>query len=834
MRLRLRPRTIRTQLLALLLVPMISLAALWTYGSYTTLNGALALIRVNATDDYYGRPADALTRALQDERDVAVEYDASNGALAAGPLKEAEKATDARAAVLSSHLRRRATGAALSTDQRARVADVLTAITQLPELRATVNTRNTNWSDILDQYSTLIEPDFQLRTSLTELQTGEVARRGAVVVELGRARELLAQEDAMVLGGRGADGMTDGQYRNLIGAIDGRQLLHEIYEPELPTDAANKLEDFEDGSVGWSLQSLEQEARSATPLTIAAAFPPGVWQRTADTALRQLGSVDVQASRDVDAQAHSMGLQVMLRSVGVLLAGLLAVIASLLISLRIGRRIAARLTGLRDAAEELSGRRLPEMMRRLREGDPVEDVAATALPEYAGTGGDGFVEDFGADEIGQVGRAFGVAQRAAVQAAVEQARLRRGVAAIFTTIARRSQVLLHRQLALLDSMERRTEDPDDLADLYRLDHMTNRIRRHAEGLLILSGLNPGRAWRRPVRMAEVVRSAVGEVERYERITVRRMPEVALAGAAVADVLHLLAELMENATSFSPPDTDVVVRGGRVASGFAIEIEDRGLGMNAVVLAEANQAIQDAAERVVDRTAEGVDLPETDRLGLFIVGRLSARQGVRVTLRRTPREGTTAVVLVPEAALTEPAEPSEPDHAGAAPGDRRRAVEGRHERVGSVAAAATAGAEREPRTPVPSTPADHTTASGLPRRVPSRGLAPRLRAEAVAHDRAAAAGDTADGVNGGSGANGSGAERTPEAARSVAAAYANGLARGRADSGTRAVSGHGERGTAEEAEVAVDAVEHGGTAAENTIDMPVAGEKAPQEDGGPAS
>ncbi len=907
---RLRPRTIRTQLLALLLVPMVSLAALWTYGSYTTLSGAFALIRVDVTDQYYGTPADRLTHALQAERKAAVEYDASNGTHGAAQLKKTEADSDAAAEVLGDHLRRRDAGATLNADQNAKVGDVQSGIGQLTALRATVNARNTNWSDVLDSYSAIIDPDFRLRSSLTELQTGEVARKGSVVIELARARELLSQEDAMVLGGREANGMTDGQYRDLIGTIDGRQLLHQIYEPELPLDDGAALEDFENGSIGWSLFSLEEAARAATPLTVTDSMPEALWQRTVDTALGQLAAIDRSASGDVDAEAHNTGMQVLDKSAGVLLAGLLAVIASLLISLRIGRRIAARLTGLRDTAEELSGRRLPEMMRRLREGDPVEDVAATAWPANAPKYGAGhledYVDDFGDDEIGQVGRAFGVAQRAAVQAAVEQARLRRGVAAVFTTLARRSQVLLHRQLALLDTMERRNQDPTELADLFRLDHMTNRMRRHAEGLLILSGLTPGRAWRRPVRMAEVVRAAVGEVESYERIVVRPMAEVALVGAAVADVLHLLAELMENATSFSPPDTEVVVNGDAVAIGYVIEIEDRGLGMNPERLSEANQAILDAAGRVADGRAEGADLPETDRLGLFTVGRLAARHGVRVTLRRTTRDGTVAVVLLPESLLVAPqdAEPEVSDVSGVRAGMRAgmradtvamaagralakvddvmkatgatRIRPGRHAKPGPAVehpvdlarlmqerlpglaagqlpaqvpgrrelpaepaaeqaaepavrrpedgdAAAAPAAGRQPRAPQPSVAASTTTAAGLPRRVPARSMSPRLREEAVAHDR-----PTRDAAGGGN------RERSPEAARSIAAAYASGLARGRADSAATQGRDSDNQAPGKAPEVTVEDTRLGETARESAIEKAVAGNNATEEDGGPTS
>ena len=149
---------------------------------------------------------------------------------------------------------------------------------------------------------------------------------------------------------------------------------------------------------------------------------------------------------------------------------------------------------------------------------------------------------------------------------------------MFLNIARRSQTLLHRQLALLDAMERRTTDPDDLEELFRIDHLATRMRRHAEDLVILAGSTPGRGWRNPVPIADVLRAAASEVEEYARINVTGLPDLALAGRAVSDVVHLLAELLENATIFSPPDTQVTLAGQVVPNGFAIEIEDRGLGM----------------------------------------------------------------------------------------------------------------------------------------------------------------------------------------------------------------------------------------------------------------
>ena len=270
-------------------------------------------------------------------------------------------------------------------------------------------------------------------------------------------------------------------------------------------------------------------------------------------------------------------------------------------------------------------------MRRLSAGEQVD--VETEVPRL----------EYDKNEIGEVSQALNTLQRAAVEAAVKQAELRRGVSEVFVNLARRSQVLLHKQLTLLDTMERRTDDTDELADLFRLDHLTTRMRRHAEGLVILSGAAPSRQWRKPVQLMDVVRAAVAEVEDYERIEVRRLPRMAVTGSAVADVTHLVAELLENATVFSPPHTAVQVLGERVANGFTLEIHDRGLGMAAEALLDANLRLAETPE---------FELSDTDRLGLFVVSRLAQRQNVRVSLQPSPYGGTTAVVFIPDALLSD--------------------------------------------------------------------------------------------------------------------------------------------------------------------------------------
>ena len=228
-------------------------------------------------------------------------------------------------------------------------------------------------------------------------------------------------------------------------------------------------------------------------------------------------------------------------------------------------------------------------------------------------------------------------EQTAIGAAAGEAGLRNGLRQVFVSLARRNQSLLQRQLRLIDTLEHKASDSAALADLFALDHLTTRMRRHAESLAILSGAAPGRSWTEPVPIIDVIRAAMAEVEDYRRVTVLTTSEDAVAAPAVADMIHLLAELTENATMFSPSGTRVEIRAERVANGFAVEIDDRGLGIEPGQLAELNQQLAQPPD---------FDLANADRLGLFVGAKLAARHGVRVSLRRSPYGGTTAIVLMP--------------------------------------------------------------------------------------------------------------------------------------------------------------------------------------------
>ncbi|MFC6010167.1 nitrate- and nitrite sensing domain-containing protein, partial [Nocardia lasii] len=299
-----------------------------------------------------------------------------------------------------------------------------------------------------------------------------------------------------------------------------------------------------------------------------------------------------------------------------------------LIAVVLANRIIRRLRRLRNQTLQLADEHLPATMRVLREGGEVD--AEAIAPKL----------DFGRDEIGQVADAFEHAAAAALGAAVDEARTREGVRAVFLNIAHRSQIVVHRQLEILDEAERRQEDPALLETLFRLDHLATRERRNAENLIILGGGRPGRQWRQPVPVMDVVRSAIGETLDYARVRVTKLPEVSVVGTVVADLVHLLAELVDNATAFSPPQSRVEAGGNVVGKGVVVEITDQGMGMTPEDLDRYNAMLADPPDFGVGT------LSSDSRLGLFVVARLALAHGVSVRLSESDYGGIRAIVLIP--------------------------------------------------------------------------------------------------------------------------------------------------------------------------------------------
>ncbi|MFE0704225.1 nitrate- and nitrite sensing domain-containing protein [Streptomyces sp. NPDC058872] len=629
---RFRGKSIRRKIVALLLVPLVSLTGLWGFATVLTGREADQLLGVGYIVEKVGYPLEDTARVIQLERRQSLIYLADpRGSDALASLRETRRATDRQIARIRANAADLGVRDEMPPVTAQRLSSLLEALDGLASLRRSVENRGIGRIQALEFYNRLVDPCYSFLITLHALENVEMDKQGRALVGITRARELLSREDALVLSALVADRITAQEIRAISNLVAQREQFYEVNLELLPAAERERFEQY------WRSPDTEPLRTAENAIVEAGATDsPGVitaarWQDEASPVLDDLARENTAAGDRYQDRVQPAAYSVLLKAgiAGVL--GFLALLASIVISVRIGRSLIRDLRRLQKEAQEVSGVRLPSVMRRLAAGEQVDVV--TEVPHLA----------YGEDEVGRVGQALNTLQRAAVEAAVKQAELRRGVSEVFVNLARRNQVLLHRQLTLLDTMERRTEDTDELADLFRLDHLTTRMRRHAEGLVILSGAAPSRQWRKPVQLMDVVRAAVAEVEDYERIEVRRLPRLGVGGPAVADLTHLIAELLENATVYSPPHTAVQVLGERVANGFTLEIHDRGLGMTPDALLDANLRLAETPE---------FELSDTDRLGLFVVSRLAQRQNVRVSLQTSPYGGTTAVVFIPAALLTD--------------------------------------------------------------------------------------------------------------------------------------------------------------------------------------
>ncbi|MEU8333477.1 nitrate- and nitrite sensing domain-containing protein [Micromonospora sp. NPDC048839] len=622
-----RSASLRTKIVALL----VSLAALWAFAAWVTLRDGFNVLGVQTLDAQVAQPSESLVTELQQERRLSVAYLGRRDPGLAQQLQAQHERSEEKSAAFAEASRNWRARFASSDELITRIDGVITGLDGLGQMREAVVAGTVDRAGAAAAYTGVLDGLFRVYGAMGQLDDEQIAKDTVTLTQLFRVRELMSQEDALFAGVAAAGRISDkeaAQFAHLVGAQ--RFLVSEAL-PELPDADRQRYVQMTEGPAFATLRALEDRlvasARPNAPLPVGAAD----WQAALAPALKEQEAATLAGGDALVQRATPVAIWVVIRLVLAAGLGLLAVIASIVVSITTARALLRQLERLRQAAWQLADERLPRVVERLGHGEEV-DVATEAPPL-----------DFGDDEVGQVGKAFNAVQETALRTAVEQAELRRSVRDVFLSLARRTQALVHRQLTLLDAMERREHDAEELEDLFRVDHLATRMRRNAENLIVLSGSTPGRAWRRNVPMVDVVRGAVAEVEDYTRVNVLPLGPVSLAGRAVGDVIHLLAELIENGLSFSPPHTTVEVRGQLVANGFAIEIEDRGLGMSEDDLAAANDRIVDQSE---------LNLANAARLGLYVVSRLTERHGVRVRLKESPYGGTTAVVLIPTELITE--------------------------------------------------------------------------------------------------------------------------------------------------------------------------------------
>ncbi|WP_405997172.1 nitrate- and nitrite sensing domain-containing protein [Streptomyces sp. NBC_00829] len=626
-----RPRTVRAKIISLLMVPVVSLLALWGFAAVSTAQEMSRLRQSEWADTQIREPVALAVTALQDERRAAVrQVTAPSDERAAALQQEARRTDDAVRKLRLDDTTTVATGGGIPGAAAARLDEFVARAARLRTLRTAVLDRKATWDATFEQYTAAVTSAFGVCGALTGIQDAGPGSDARVLLEFARAGEMLAREDALLGSAQLSRSLAAERLRLFTGAVATRRSLTESAVADLRGPERTAWRRLAGQSVHRQLRTAEDKIlRAPAGRGAAQIVPAEAWDGARAAVGDGMRAIENDARRSATERANPVAGAVLTSVGAAVLLGLAAVAASLVISVRIGRALVVELISLRNGALHIARHQLPQAMRRLRTGEEI-DIRAEAPPGPPAE-----------DEIGQVGEALATVHRAALSAAVERAELAGSISGVFVNLARRSQILVHRQLTLLDTMERRADDPNELGDLFRLDHLTTRMRRHAESLIILSGAAPGRAWRMPVPLTSVVRAAVSEIEDYARVEVRQLPEAAVVGAAVADVTHLLAELVENAAQFSPPHTKVRVVGEPVGNGYALEIEDRGLGMGKEALDDANRKL---------RQSEALDLFDSDRLGLFVVSRLASRRDIKVHLRTSPYGGTTAVVLLPTALL----------------------------------------------------------------------------------------------------------------------------------------------------------------------------------------
>jgi signal transduction histidine kinase len=666
-----RSRPIRLFLISMLAVPLVSLLALWGFAASITVRSAISDHEYNVSAAALISGVRGLIIGLPQERVQSYLWLVSDRTTPKASMIAARHLVDQEVPAVRAALN--AQQGRLSAQSRSALNTVFTELGQLGTTRAAIDSGAMSPPAAFGAYSTIIDHLFVYFDTSVQDRGASLTGISVGASDSGYAFEMTTREIALVGGALLDHGKMSEAARTLFaGSVANRRLLmNEALALMTPSLNAGYIS-LENSPAYRQFQTMESQILASTGRTVpvnAGAFQSaslavvGAMEKTQLDSANQLTSISAaQSDRLVTEAVLAGGL------------GLVAVVTSVFLLVWFGRKVTRDLGGLNDSVRGMADERLPRVVERLRRGDDV-DVSAESPPPDTST----------IQEISRIAESFGTVQAAAVTAAVDQATLRKGVNHVFLNISMRNQSLLHRQLGMLDSMERRTSEPEALADLFRLDHLTTRMRRHAESLIILSGAVPGRGWRDPVPVVDVLRAAVAEVEDYVRVDVTSETDDQIAGSAVGDVIHLVAELVENATVFSPPNTRIEVRAERVGTGLVAEVEDRGLGLSADELDDINRHLASSLE---------FDLARSEQLGLFVVSRLAARHDIKVTLRRSVYGGTTAVVLLPFGVVMRRDEAGLLGRRDDGPGGSMRGLTGRH-RLAAIAAGP--GANTGPRT-----------------------------------------------------------------------------------------------------------------------------------------
>lgn len=567
----------------------------------------------------------ATAEALRAERNSAVLFVAAGRTADPAALRSAFAVTDAHLDKFRDAL---ADADSLDTTSASALRQTVGALAQLPVLRSATAGGSVQIDDVTSRYTAIGQGvDVLDRSLLRQVRTPGVSRLADALSAVGSAREQLALEHTVLGGAIVASQVREADRITVSKADDAFGDALAQYQLALTPEQVSRFGNISAAGANGDLAQLKSEIL-ATPSTRSVLVDQAAWDSAygaAAAALDKSGTAIRDDLTSTSAAAEERASNLAGINSVILMLGLLLGVAIIVL---LTRSMIRSLRVLRNSALDVAQIRLPQAVENMRAGGtPNVTVAPVPLSSR--------------DEIGQVARAFDAVHGQAVRLAAEQAALQAGVSSMFVNLSRRSQALVERQLQLIEQLESNEQDPDQLSNLFQLDSLATRMRRNSENLLVLAGTEVAKRNVAPIAVVDVLRAAVSEIEQYQRVIVQSPPTSRIVGRAASDLVHLLSELLDNATSFSPPDSQVVMSTTRTAEGsILVEIADRGVGMTDDELAEVNQRLGGPA---------AVDVSASRRMGLFVVGRLAARHGIGVRLGTSPhgaQRGLTASVTVP--------------------------------------------------------------------------------------------------------------------------------------------------------------------------------------------
>ncbi len=637
-RLRLRNWRVPQRLIVLILVPTVTAVVL----------GGVRISQSTGRADAYGRVErmaelglgiTAFVHEFAAERDASVEYiTARRDPDLLRALRDQQRKADATVARLRTAAAE--VDGSFGTEAVNDARLVISRLDGIEALRSLATESKVPAFTVLEKYSEAVSELVGMLDGISQnVADDRLAASSRALGALARAKDGVSRERALLMIGSRTGRLAAEELEALSAARAQEDSEIAAFRSAASLEQRQRFEDTVVGTDVDQARDLRQRALSAASAT-GGLLPRGLSAPASRELIRQSMTAMLDKMRGVERSVAEEIVSLSgdsksdARTTAIIEAAAVALllVIVLLVTSLMARSLVRPLQRLRAGALEVAGTRLPGLVDRLRDPEAAADGIEVEPIDVDST-----------DEIGQVARAFDEVHREAVRLAADEAVLRGNINAMFVNLSRRSQSLIERQLRLIEELEQTERDEDQLANLFRLDHLATRMRRNNENLLVLGGQEQVRRWNRPVPLIDVVRASLSEVEQYERVQLRVHGDMTVAGPVVSDLVHLLAELVENATVFSAEHTRVTVSGQMLSGGGAmLQITDNGVGMAPDQLEEANWRL--ANPPVIDFSA-------ARRMGLFVVGRLAVRHGIRVELRGAQAGGLTAFVVLPDAVVS---------------------------------------------------------------------------------------------------------------------------------------------------------------------------------------